>query len=293
MFGDGQEFRWFNVRWARSIAVLVATVSILTACGSGYYTLDDERIAHLGETDDVRLALTQAFGAPLAPVVRNLRAPHGRLFYRDGLEPHLRAGLKPLDIIATRSRPAMTRLMIPSHFTHAMIWLGTEAEMKRLGVWNLPEIQAHHAELKKGYAILESSKDSVHLSPFSEMIDLDELVILRDTRRSRARLRRKYTQLFKRLGVTFDYSFDYGDASKLTCAELIADVYPEYAIPIRYTTGRKSIIPDDLVWVGLNQRTPLRFQSWIHANASEAFTISGAQAIRAVLTRPKPKPGQL
>lgn len=271
--------------------LLIATV--LTACGTGYYALDDERIAHLGETDDIRLALTQAFGAPLAPIVRNMRTPSGRLFYRNGLEAHLRSKLKPLDIIATRSRPAMTRLMIPSHFTHAMIWLGTEAEMRRLGVWDLPGIRQHHDELRKGHSILESSKDSVHLSPFSEMINLDELVILRDTRRNPKRFRRKYAALFERLGATFDYSFDYGDSSRLTCAELVADVYPEYGIPVRYTTGRKSIIPDDLVRIGLDAGSPLQFQSWIHGNGARPFALAGASDVRAVLTRPRPKPNAL
>lgn len=270
--------------------LLLLIVTALTACGTGYYTLDDERIAHLGETDDVRLALTQAFGAPLAPIVRNIQTLNGRLFYRDGLEAELRSKLKPLDIVITRSRPAMTRLMIPSHFTHAMIWLGTEAEMKRLGVWDLPEIREHHDELKKGRTIIESAKDSVHLSPITEMMNVDELVILRDGRRNPSRLRKKYAALFRRLGVTFDYNFDYRDASRLTCAELVAEVNPEYGIPVRYTTGRRSIIPDDLVWIGLDSGGPLRFHSWIHGNGTRPFTVAGASKVRAVLTRPKPKP---
>lgn len=277
-------------RCGRAIPFLMFAVTVvLTACGTGYYALDDQRIAHLGETDDVRLALTKAFGAPLAPIVRNIRTPSGRLFYRDGLETHLRSKLKPLDIIVTRSRPAMTRLMIPSHFTHAMIWLGTEAEMKRLGAWDLPGIREHHDELRKGHTILESSKDSVHLSPFSEMINLDELVILRDTRRNPKRLQAKYSALFERLGATFDYSFDYSDTTRLTCAELVADVYPEYGIPVRYTTGRKSIIPDDLVRIGLDADSPLRFRGWIHGNGTRPFTPAGASEVRTVLTRPKPK----
>ena len=241
----------------------------------------------------MRLALTQAFGAPLAPLVRNMRAPHGRLYYSEGLEAYLRARLKPLDIIVTRSRPAMTRLMIPSHFTHAMVWLGTADEMKRLGAWNLPEVRPHHAKLQKGNGILESAKDSVRLSPFSEMIDLNELVILRDKDRNPVRLRRKYAALFSNLGVTFDYSFDYGDPSRLTCAELIADVYPEYGIPIRYTTGRKSIIPDDLVRVALEGRTPLRFRDWIHGDGKGGFTRASASEVSDVLTRPKSPPDRV
>lgn len=269
------------------IAILLP---LLAACSSSYYRIDDPRVAHLGPTDDVRLALTQAFGAPLSPIVRNMRAPHGRLHRAQGLEDHLRGRLQPLDIVLIRSRPAMTRLMIPSHFTHAEIWLGSESQMRRLGAWSLPQVRPHHDALKDGRQIIESAQDDVHLSPIREMTDVEEIVILRDTRRSPALKRQKYAALFERIGTTFDYSFDYNDKTRLTCAELVAEAYPEYRLPVRYTTGRRSIVPDDLVRTALERRGPLRFVAWIHSDGAGGFANASAGEVRAVLSSPRPPP---
>lgn len=256
----------------------------MAGCTSSYYRAEDAPASFGSGFADPRLSLMQAFGPPLSPIVRNLRAPHGKLFRFADVEEMLRADLRPLDIVLVRSRPAMTRLFIPSHFTHAMIWLGTEHDLKARGLWSSAALQPQQASIRSGLTILESSKSSVHLSPFDEMIDVDEILVLRLS--PKGRLSTKYAALFERLGMPFDVAFDLSDATRLTCAELIAEVFPELKLPVRYASGRLAIIPDDIARLALSRSPHLAYKRYIRAEAG-GFVVGSAGDVRLRLTSPR------
>jgi hypothetical protein len=264
--------------------VALVTAATLAGCTTSYYRAEDAPASFGKGFVDPRLSLMQAFGPPLSPVVRSLRAPHGKLYRFPEVEAMLRADLEPLDIVLIRSRPAMTRLFIPSHFTHAMIWLGTERDLKARGIWWSSALKPHQPSIRSGLTILESSKSSVHLSPFDEMIDVDEVLVLRLT--PRGPLSAKYAALFERLGTPFDVAFDLSDASRLTCAELIAEVFPELKLPVRYASGRLAIIPDDIARQSFGRTPHLSFKRYIRAEPG-GFALGSAGDVRSRLTSPK------
>lgn len=267
----------------RALAAIILA-AFAAGCTGSYFRVEDAPASFGKGLADPRLSLMQAFGPPLSPIVRNLRAPHGKLSRFPEVEAMLRAGLKPLDIVLVRSRPAMTRLFIPSHFTHAMIWLGTERDLKGSGAWSLAALKPYRADLRAELTILESSKDSVHLSPFEEMIEVDEVLVLRT--HPRGSLAGKYAGLFERLGMPFDVAFDLSDASRLTCAELLAEVFPELKIPVRYASGRLAIIPDDIARRALAGSPHISFSRYIRAEAG-GFAVGNPADLRARLTSPR------
>ncbi|MBO6716877.1 MAG: hypothetical protein JJ913_02850 [Rhizobiaceae bacterium] len=272
------------------LAILLAVAFALAGCaGPKIYFAEEDAPAYAkaGETGPL-LALTQTFGGALSPVVRNLAAPHGELIYREGLAEFVRSELRPLDIVLVRSRPALTRALITSHFTHAIVWLGTEDEMRRAGVLSLPEVAPYHDALAKGRTVLESAGDNVRLSPFSEMIDVDEIVILRVRDRGAAWRRARYSALFAHLGTPFDYNFDFRDRSRLTCAELVAEVFPEFGIPVRFTRGRYAIIPDDIARLAVDGSRHLSVRRYIWPDSPETFATGVSNDVRSVLTVPQP-----
>jgi hypothetical protein len=271
-----------KLAWRGLVAAVIAATA--AGCTTSYFRVEDAPASFGKGLADPRLSLMQAFGPPLSPIVRNLRAPHGKLFRFSEVEAMLRADLEPLDIVLVRSRPAMTRLFIPSHFTHAMIWLGTERDLKTRGLWSSSALQPHQASIRSGLTILESSKSSVHLSPFDEMIDVDEILVL--SLRPRGPLSTKYAALFERLGTPFDVAFDLSDATRLTCAELIAEVFPELKLPVRYAAGRLAIIPDDLARIALNRSPHLALKRYIRAEAG-GFAVSTVADVRSRLTSPR------
>ena len=277
----------YALRGLRALVLLACMLAIGACTPIGrYYAGEDAPAFVAAGATDPRLGLTRLFGAPLSPVVRNLRAPHGRLYFRDGLEEQLRAELRPLDIVLIRSRPAATRLLIPSHFTHAMVWLGSLEDLRRAGALALPGAAPYRAELDRGWTVLEASRSDVHLSPISEMIDTNEIVVISMPQRGRAWMRGKYAALFARLGRPFDYSFDYRDERRLTCAELVAEVFPELDIPVRYSNGRYAIIPDDLVRLGLSGTGGLSVRRYIRPIASGGYETASRADLRSVLTAP-------
>jgi hypothetical protein len=272
----------------RSIVVRLAALQLavlLAGCGGGYVDVTDAPASFGSGRTDPRLAVMQAFGRPLSPIVRNLALPHGKLLRFAEVEQALRDSARPLDIALIRSRPALTRALIPSHFTHAMIFLGTEEQLRANGLWSHPAIRPHQADIRAGYTILESSLDSVHLSPFSEMYDVDEVLLL--LHRPAGDAGADYAALFSRLGAEFDYTFDYEDTEKLTCAELIADVFPELRIPVRYSVGRLAIIPDDIARRALEGSRHLSPAIYIRADGRGRFVVGSAEEAAARLSQPE------
>lgn len=275
--------------WAWLLAVIVLSFAFAGCAGPKVYfaEADAPASARAGQKSPL-LALTQTFGGAFSPVVRNLAAPHGELIYREGLAGFVKSELRPLDIVLVRSRPALTRALITSHFTHAIVWLGTEAEMKRAGVLSLPEVKPYRGAIADGRTVLEAAGDNVRLSPFSELIDVDELVILRVRDRGTAWRRAKYAGLFSRLGEPFDYNFDVRDETRLTCAELVAEIFPEFGIPVRFTRGRYAIIPDDIARLAVEGSPHLSVRRYIWPDRPDSYATGVRSDVRAVLTAPQP-----
>lgn len=270
------------------IATLLAMM-LISSCGGGYLAEDDAPDSFLSGRTDPRLAVMQAFGQPLSPVVRNLAAPHGKLLRFPEIEAALAADAQPLDIALVRSRPALTRALIPSHFTHAMIYLGTEEQLRARGLWSHRAIRPYQDDIRSGQVILESSLDSVHLSPFRQMVDVDEVLLLRQ--RPSGRIGDKYAALLAQMGTAFDYTFDYSDTSKLTCAELIVDVFPELGVPVRYSLGRLAIIPDDLPRRAFEGSRHLSFRQYYYADGKGGYVKGTRAEALAKLSAPQPGPG--
>jgi hypothetical protein len=277
-----------GARLARLSTVAVLAVSAAGCGGAKIYFAEEDAPAYAkaGETGPL-LAFTQTFGGALSPLVRSMAAPHGELIYREGLAGFVKSELRPLDIVLVRSRPALTRTLITSHFTHAIVWLGTEEEMRRGGVLSLKALAPHRQVIAEGRTALESAKDSVRLSQFNRIVDVDEIVILRMRDRGAAWRRAKYAALFERLGEPFDYSFDLRDETRLTCAELVAEVFPEFGIPVRFARGRYAIIPDDIARIAVEGSPYLSVRRYIWPDGPDGYATGVSNDVRAVLTAPQ------
>lgn len=276
----------------RFAGLTIACGALLAGCASGgkFYDYSDAPGYVQEGGIDPRLAVTKVFGRPLSPLVRNMALPSGRLRRSAGLEQELLETLRPLDIVLVRSRPAITRLAIPSHFTHATLWLGKPSEIKKAGLLKLPAVQEHSADLMAGKTVFEAAGSKVHLSGISELTNTDEIVILRPRGLTRSRLRKKFGSLFGHLGTPFDYNFDYNDKSRLTCMETIAMVFPELGLPVRYTVGRYAIIPDDIVRMALNGHAGVRIIQHVVSNGRKRHRIQGSENLGAKIKSPSKKP---
>ena len=282
-----------GMRSAHGVAGLIVFCALLVsgcAGGSKFYDYSDAPGFVQEGGLDPRLAVTKVFGAPLSPLVRNMAVPSGRLRRASGLKQELLETLRPLDIVLVRSRPAVTRLAIPSHFTHATLWLGKPSEIEAAGLLDYPEVRDHRDDILAGKIVFEAAGSDVHLSGIRELTNTDEIVILRPKGLTRSRIRRKFRSLFGHLGMPFDYNFDYKDKSRLTCMETIAAVFPEFKLPVRYTVGRYAIIPDDLVRMALRRRAGVNVVRHIVSDDRKRHRIQSSEKLLTIIRSPSQRP---
>jgi hypothetical protein len=171
--------------------------------------------------------------------------------------------LRPLDILVFHSENRMSGLLLPGHFTHGAIYLGTEAQLSEAGLWNDPFLDPHRTAVRAGAIFLEAVDGGVQLHPAETVLDTDAVAILRPQRQDRATaLRRAMGQV----GVPFDMAFDASDGARLFCVELIALSYPALDPPRDILYGRETILVDRLVTGALTGDLPLTFAGYLEAS---------------------------
>lgn len=286
-------FPFFNsARFRLWDGVLVLLVLIILQCQTGcsfggHYFRETDAPLHIknGETDP-RLTLTQVIGRPASPVVRNMAWPFGRLYFARGLEGYLRETLQPMDILLIRSRPAVTWLTIPSHFTHAAVWLGNPTEAKILLAKGKATWEPYQAALDAGFTLFEAAGDTVRLAGLRNIINTNEIVILRPGKLFNENKSSRYAVLFGFLGKPFDYNFDYRDNTRLTCIETIHSVFPEFDLPVRYSSGRYVLIPDDLAHLAIPDDALIKPIAYILPEGEEDYRLADRNELKSVLSRP-------
>ncbi len=276
----------------QKLPIWFACLLLLAGClgTPRFYNEQDAPIRIQNGHKDIRLATTETFGAAFSPIVRNLAAKYGKLRFSRGLPAYLKRNLRPFDILLIRSRPALTRLAIPSHFTHAMIWLGSPDEVSGSGVLEDGLSNSDLEKIRSGATVFESAGDEVRLSKVDQIINTDELVVLRLSDAQSRPPREIYKALLSNLGKPFDYNFDLRNTSRLTCMEVIAEVFPELELPTRYTSGRYAIVPDDIVSRALQPNSGLRVYNYIIPKPRRKFALRDVFQLHAVVRKPSKPP---
>lgn len=220
---------------------------------------------------------------PAAPVIGRII---GSIVWRDGYIPasaaqRIGAELRPLDILVTGSNGRLSNHALPGHFVHFAVYLGTEPELRRAGLWNDPRVVPHHAELQAGRVFVESDHHGVHLSTAATVLEADHVVVLRA--RIGQRLRRRATGDFlDHVGSRFDFNFDSDEAERLYCAELVCHVLPELQLPKREVYARSTIIPDDVVLRAARGRGRLRLVLYVRARPGKWEQASADEVARDI-----------
>ena len=209
---------------------------------------------------------------------------HGYLYHwSKEKEEEVAAQLKPLDVIMEKTPFRLTDKFIPGHFGHAAIWTGTEAELKKLGVWqNLPALTRNarekynyqgpsfHNLIRKGGRVIEALRPGVQLNTFRHFLEIDDLATLRARSCDKENvkdedaldesgelfclndeLRREYLlKAFSQIGKDYDFAFDVNTEQTIVCSELIYRTYLDVDFEISLTVGQHNISPDQVAHKG-------------------------------------------
>ncbi len=179
---------------------------------------------------------------------------------------YLRANLRPLDILVTKSRGRVTGHLIPGWFSHAVVYLGSEADLRALGVWSDPEIRPHLLAIRSGRDFVEAVSSKVRLAGIEKAIDADQVAVLRP-RLSAAARRQALRAFLAHVGTPYDFRIDAGESDRLYCAELVDHVLKAH-LPRHMQYGRQVIWPAEMATAALSGRNGLDFVLYIKADRS-------------------------
>jgi hypothetical protein len=138
----------------------------------------------------------------------------------------MRAQLEPGDIILERRNWFLSNAFLPGFWPHAALYVGTEDDLKGLGIATKPDVvnrleeyrsPAHDGESK---VVIESISEGVSFSSLSEATRADYIAVLRP-RLSKEEKAKAIWKAFSHQGKPYDFEFDFDTQDKLVCTELV------------------------------------------------------------------------
>lgn len=206
------------------------------------------------------------FGAPVfGRITRLFESRPGYLSDKPDAQAHLSAQFRPLDMALITSDARLSNNLLPGAFSHVAIYLGTERELRRMGLWDHPSVVPHRAEIADGGVFIEAVSPAVRLAPFDHVFNADRLVLLRSHLPSASARRNAIVHFYSHIGTPFDYRFDGSTENCLFCTELAEHVLPQLALESVPIYDRPVLLPDQIILTALNGSRRLTFIDYVEA----------------------------
>ncbi len=187
----------------------------------------------------------------------------GKLYNRQDIFENLTNQLFAGDILLEKTPFRLTDKFIPGHWGHAAIWVGTEKELKELGVWKHPAVVPYHKKIKNGNCIVEALRPGVQLNSLRHFLNIDDIAIIRCPKLDKKKIAERIILSFRQIGKEYDFNFDVETTDKIVCSELIYTVYIQIDWPTQKSLGRYTISPDNVAAKTLSNG-PLKLVTFYH-----------------------------
>jgi hypothetical protein len=205
----------------------------------------------------------------LGTVLSHVAWRSGYLKSKQAAQQAIMEVLQPLDIVLVSSKGKRSGQMIPGLSGHAAVYLGTERELQRLGIWSSPEVTPHQAKIRAGHVFIEADAKGVHLSKPSIVLNTDAVAILRPRIAGNGQRRKTALDFFAAMGMKFDFLFDVDSPDCTFCTELIHRIMPQLDLPIMEIYGVRTIMPDSVAVAAIRKRGgTLAFVGYVKADRS-------------------------
>ena len=193
--------------------------------------------------ENVLFHLSKGFGNSLGLVATR----KGYLHNDESALKAMKRELRPLDILLEKTPFRLTDKFIPGHFGHVAIYVGTEAELKALDLWNHPLIKSHQEDIRAGATVLEALREGVVLNPLEHFMNVDDVAILRRNKLNQDQETQYLLNAFRQLGKEYDFCFDVETLNRIVCSELVYQVFTGDNFSTEEALGRATISPDLVV----------------------------------------------
>jgi hypothetical protein len=186
---------------------------------------------------------------------------------------HIVEVARPLDVMLFANKTYIGGRFVPGRFTHSAIYLGTEAELRAVGLWNDPAFRPLQDDIRAGKIFLEAFRPVVRLIEPETILQTDAVAILRP-KLTLAQRREAARRGVSKLGVPFDYWFDSRTPEDLACTELIAYAMPWIDFEETVSYGRPAVMPDSMVAQGI-RGDGLSFVEHVRGIKDGGFVVEG------------------
>lgn len=196
---------------------------------------------------DYRTELMGQLSGSFGNAVGLIELRKGLLYGQPALAAKIEGGLKPLDILLEKTPFRLTDALIPGHWGHVAIWVGSPEELMAAGVWDHPAVQKHHLAIRQGRRVIEALREGVVASSLEHFLNIDDLAVLRPRELSAETRRHFLIKAFEQIGKEYDFNFDVETDKRIVCSELVYVVFDQgYDWPTERMLGRATISPDNV-----------------------------------------------
>ena len=177
----------------------------------------------------------------------------GLLYADKDLEKSISEQLQIGDILLEKTPFRLTDSMIPGHWGHAALWIGTEQELKTIGLWDHPLVSRYHERIQRGELVAESLRTGTTLSPLSHFMNIDDLGVIRSRQAlTDEEMSETIILALRQIGKEYDFNFDVETTDKIVCSQLVYLSYSKINWPTESVVGRYTISPDNIAIKALN-----------------------------------------
>jgi hypothetical protein len=209
----------------------------------------------------------------------------GKLNGRKDVLSDLRSNMKPGDILLEKTPFRLTDKLIPGYWGHAAVWVGTEAELKELGIWDNPVVARHHSRIRKGRMVVEALRSGVEMNSLEQFMNIDSIGVLRRVEQTPKERGAIVIQALRQVGKPYDFNFDVESKGRVYCSKLVYLSYSGIDWPTKKSLGRTTFTPDDVAIKAANGK-PLDLITFYHdgrkvtdAPTKRMAELMGAEAV--------------
>ena len=190
----------------------------------------------------------------IATVLSNVRLA---LPYVRGIGPgtleRLRATLSVGDVLLMRAEDKITSALLPGFWAHAAIYVGTPADLERLGLSRHPKIARlapiiARMQSDAGF-VVEAVPRGCRIHALDYCLKADHVAVLRPNL-TEEELKESLVEAFSHVGKPYDFEFDFNVSSRIVCTELVyRSLHGKGALRFDLTKrlGRYTLTADDVV----------------------------------------------
>jgi hypothetical protein len=170
----------------------------------------------------------------------------GKLYRNGEVLADVSGTLRAGDILLEKTPFRLTDKLIPGYWGHAAVWIGTEAELKELGIWDNPLVSRYRDEIREGRLVVEALRSGVEMNTIQHFLNIDSIGILRRLDQSREARATTVIQALRQVGKPYDFNFDVESKERVYCSKLVYLSYSGIDWPTKRSLGRTTFTPDDV-----------------------------------------------